>query len=412
MRILHVVDAYHPSVGGMQEQVRQISERLVQRGHEVTVATRRDPQRTFEVLNGVRVRAFSVGGNFVRGITGETSNFISFCKDGSFDVATVFAAQYGLCDAFLLHLEELRCKKVFAPTGLSAMYQKEYRLYFSRMGAWMRQFDANVFLSETYRDAGFAREAGISDYVVIPNGADEREFGGDAVDDPRYKLGIDSESFLILTIGSHTGLKGHDESVRIFRRAKVRDATLVVIGNWPAGRTGGPAPTLRRNFRNLVRFGHPDRCPRSCALIRSSSGIISSAADGKSVRMMELSRVDTVALLRRADLFLFPSNLECSPIVLFEAMAAGVPFLASDVGNSREIVRRGRGGRILPTRRNRDNLSFADIRMSAKLVEELSREPRTRKELGRMGRDSWKRWFTWAHAADRYEQLYRRLVRR
>ena len=39
MKILHTVEYYAPSVGGAQEVVRQISERMVQRGHQVTVAT-------------------------------------------------------------------------------------------------------------------------------------------------------------------------------------------------------------------------------------------------------------------------------------------------------------------------------------------------------------------------------------
>ena len=39
MKILHTVELYHPSQGGMQEVVKQISERLVKLGHEVTVAT-------------------------------------------------------------------------------------------------------------------------------------------------------------------------------------------------------------------------------------------------------------------------------------------------------------------------------------------------------------------------------------
>ena len=39
MKILHTVEFYHPSVGGMQEVVKQLSERLVRLGHNVTVAT-------------------------------------------------------------------------------------------------------------------------------------------------------------------------------------------------------------------------------------------------------------------------------------------------------------------------------------------------------------------------------------
>ena len=43
-------------------------------------------------------------------------------------------------------------------------------------------------------------------------------------------------------------------------------------------------------------------------------------------------------LLRSADIFLMPSREEGSPHVLLEAMASGVPFVASDVGGVRELV--------------------------------------------------------------------------
>jgi L-malate glycosyltransferase len=35
MKILHCVESYYPSIGGMQAVVRQLSERLVKMGHEV-----------------------------------------------------------------------------------------------------------------------------------------------------------------------------------------------------------------------------------------------------------------------------------------------------------------------------------------------------------------------------------------
>ncbi len=41
MNILHTSEFYSPGVGGEQEVVKQLSERLAARGHEVTVATTR-----------------------------------------------------------------------------------------------------------------------------------------------------------------------------------------------------------------------------------------------------------------------------------------------------------------------------------------------------------------------------------
>ena len=60
MRILFCCEFYAPSVGGVQEVVKQIAERLVIRGHEVTVATRKLPSREFDELNGVKIVGFDV----------------------------------------------------------------------------------------------------------------------------------------------------------------------------------------------------------------------------------------------------------------------------------------------------------------------------------------------------------------
>jgi glycosyltransferase involved in cell wall biosynthesis len=69
----------------------------------------------------------------------------------------------------------------------------------------------------------------------------------------------------------------------------------------------------------------------------------------KNVRFAGFSRSDVIQAFHHADLFLFPSHIECSPIVLFEAMASKTPFLITDVGNAREILSWTNGGDILPT---------------------------------------------------------------
>ena len=71
MRILHTVEFYEPSKGGAQEVIKQLSERLAARGHDVTVATSYLPTRSSAELNGVKIRQFHVRGNRVKGISGE-----------------------------------------------------------------------------------------------------------------------------------------------------------------------------------------------------------------------------------------------------------------------------------------------------------------------------------------------------
>jgi hypothetical protein len=71
MRLLFCCEFYYPSRGGVQEVMRQIAERMVLAGHDVTVATSRLSERNFTSYNGVKIREFNVVGNAVRGMVGD-----------------------------------------------------------------------------------------------------------------------------------------------------------------------------------------------------------------------------------------------------------------------------------------------------------------------------------------------------
>jgi glycosyltransferase involved in cell wall biosynthesis len=66
-------------------------------------------------------------------------------------------------------------------------------------------------------------------------------------------------------------------------------------------------------------------------------------------RMTVVGIVDRVApLLARADLFLLPSSTESFGLVALEAMASGVPVIASDIGGIPEVIDHGRTGYLAP----------------------------------------------------------------
>lgn len=123
-----------------------------------------------------------------------------------------------------------------------------------------------------------------------------------------------------------------------------------------------------------------------------------------------LSRPETVKAFKSADLFLFPSNIECSPIVLFEAMAGQTPFLVTDVGNSKEIIKWSGGGVLLPTIFNKKGRSHAIEKEGVKLLEDLYNHSEKLKSLGDEGYNSWKEKFTWEKITKQYEDLYKKLV--
>ena len=92
--ILLCCEQYPPSVGGVQEVMRQIAERLAAMGHRVTVATSRHPERGQDVIrNGVRIVSFAVSGNAVKGLSGDIGEYQSFLRNSDFDAILIKAAQ-------------------------------------------------------------------------------------------------------------------------------------------------------------------------------------------------------------------------------------------------------------------------------------------------------------------------------
>jgi L-malate glycosyltransferase len=231
MKILHTVESYDPSTGGMQEVVKQISERLVKMGHSVTVATSKNSERTKDIINGVKIVEFDIAGNYVTGMKGDIQSYKDFLLQSDFDIITNFAAQQWATDLMLPLLNDIKAKKVFVPTGFSALHLPQYSEYFEKMKTWMKQYDMNVFLSNTYQDIEFARKSDVKNLTIIPNGASEIEFTRDSKMDIRKDMGIPADQFLILHVGSHTGIKGHAEAIEIFRRGNLKDATLLIVGN-------------------------------------------------------------------------------------------------------------------------------------------------------------------------------------
>ena len=100
MKFLFCCEFYYPSVGGVQEVMKQIAERLVSRGHEVTVATTALPNRDFTSLNGVQIAQFAVSGNLVRGMHGEIENYRQFVRNFECDAILIKAAQQWLSVIF------------------------------------------------------------------------------------------------------------------------------------------------------------------------------------------------------------------------------------------------------------------------------------------------------------------------
>ena len=428
MQILFGCEFYAPSVGGVQEVMRQLAERLVTRGHQVTVATTKLPTRNFNTLNGVVIKEFGVSGNFVSGMVGEVEQYQKYAVEGDFVVVMIMAAQQWTFDALWPVLDKMKAKKVFIPCGFSGLYEPAYAKYFQQLPGILKKLDHLVFHASKYRDIDFARVHGIGNFSVIPVGASEVEFNV-AVDTTfRIRNGISAQSFLFLTVGSFTGLKGHLELAKAFSRMRLpvdQHATLILNGNdvlildSSIGGLFGKFVGLIRTYGWQYSFNHILKRLLGMAGLKMGKGVsprkiasqINKTQPNKQVLVTNYPRQELTQAFMAADLFVFASNVEYSPLVLYESIAAGTPFLSVNVGNSVEIAQWTGAGVICLSAVDERGYTRVDEVALAQAMTELMQQKDRLAELGATGRKNWSERYTWGGISIQYEQIFSQLLK-
>lgn len=237
-------------------------------------------------------------------------------------------------------------------------------------GASLRESDALTAVSEYLRREALRRFGADLEVTVVPNFVDPQVFRPRPDPDLRRLFAPDGEALLV-HVSNLRPVKRAPEVVRIFALVARRvPARLVVVGE---------GPELR-------------------------SAREEAAALGLGERVRFLGRQAEVApLLGVADLFLFPSLSESFGVAAAEAMACGVPVIASDVGGLREVVVDGVTGFLLPPEDGEG--------MAARAVALLRDEGR-RREMGAAAARHARARFTPAAVVPRYEEVYRQALRR
>ena len=192
----------------------------------------------------------------------------------------------------------------------------------ARLARWASRIGARF---TTVSDAGRAqlvREAGIADECIttIHNGIDPARFANQDRSpraEQRALLGIDPQTIVFGTIGSLTPIKQHERLIDAFARLspQMREPHLVLVGDGP----------LRRHLLDRVAsLGIADR-----------------------VHLFGW-RDDVAGCLAMMDSYVCPSASEGMSNALLEAMAAGLPCIATNVGGNVEVLRDERDGCLVP----------------------------------------------------------------
>ncbi|MDT3398146.1 glycosyltransferase [Streptomyces sp. B1866] len=209
--------------------------------------------------------------------------------------------------------------------------------------------------------------------TVVPCGVDAARFTphGPAVPrDPRRPL--------LVQLGRLVPRKG--AALSLTALALLPGADLVIAGGPPAG--GLDADPEARRLRALARD------LRVADRVRFTGGV-------------QPERVP--ALLRGADLVLCPADYEPFGIVPLEAMACGTPVVATAVGGQRDTVADPGTGRLVPP---------GDPAALAEAVSGLLADPAARAACGAAGRRRVLSRYGWDRVAAAAEDVYRQVLAR
>ena len=106
-------------------------------------------------------------------------------------------------------------------------------------------------------------------------------------------------------------------------------------------------------------------------------------------------------LYRNAEIFTFPSHYEGLPTVILEAMACGLPVVASDIPAHRDIIIHGYNG-LLSRRGSPDSI--------ARNILTLTENEKLQRKLGKNARKTIENKFTWDKICKKFEKIYKQAI--
>jgi glycosyltransferase involved in cell wall biosynthesis len=216
---------------------------------------------------------------------------------------------------------------------------------------------------------------GYQNPALIPNGIPVQNFTPDSATraSVRESLRCEPSSVIFIHVGRFSYQKNHELLINAF--ARILSHADVPVELWLVGE-GELLEAVQQQVRTL---GIENR-----------------------VRFLGV-RSDIPDLLHAADVFVFPSRWEGNPLSVMEAMAAGLPVIATAVGGVPELVEDGVSGILVPNE-DRDALVAA--------MQRVVEQPDLRERMGRAARCRAVERFDIRQTVRAYEALYEEILQR
>ncbi len=307
MKILFVSDIYYPHVGGVSEHIYNLANQFERKGHSVSILTaniegdlRPDEERVIRVGRSIVIPANRSCSRITYGVSGSKL----FMIVNKFDVIHIHGTLAPTLPILALRVSRKTNIFTFHPTFESSVPFKVFKGYLQN---YFKRINGKIAVSRTARNSIARYLPGV--YRIIPNG----------VDTERFKPGksIKDSSKEILFVGRIEPRKGLQFLIHAFPIVKkvIPEATLTVVG----GSYKETKLNIPKEFGDSIHF------------------------------LGFVAPLELPEIFRRATIFISPAITgESFGIVLIEAMASGVPVIASDIPGYRCVIEDEKNGLLVP----------------------------------------------------------------
>ena len=373
IRVCQVISHYHPRASGAERQALLQGAELARRGHSATVVTRAIPGRPRdEVVRGVMVhrwvdpspRGPLFGLGFVAGVVRSLVRL-----RGDFDLVHTHQALWESVAAGIAR-PLLGGRPTLVQPASSGYYGEAQEMARTKGYPLLRRLAAsNTAFAAISADIEAQWLAlGVPSHKMIRtcSGVDDRHFrpGPSAVD------GDLPPSPRVVFTGRLHPQKNLPTLLEAWAEVAARStASLVLVGDGP-DRAGLESRCQDLNISHCVLFAGP--------------------VD------------DPAEHLRAADVFVLPSVAEGMSNSLLEAMATGLPCVASNIGGNTDLIVEGREGLLIDPR---------DPRALATAILGLLGDPGAARAMGAAARRKVEGRYGIGAVVDDYVGIYRRLLR-
>jgi len=322
MKILMFSQYFPPHIGGVEKHVYMLSKYLAKRGHTIHILTQQTPQseprRKVSDLFTIRLKSLRINfrydsiSNFITGLSKFCLKYIHV-----YDIVHLHSYTFWQ-SAELSAFAKLRKVPLIVsihtdPLAVEKMNKTLFISIIKSLGFHIKMAKKVILISPTHKVA--AELLGISrKSVIIPNGVEFERFHNAPRDVTfKRKIGIPDDHTVILYVGRLNRIKG-----------------------------------LSYVIKSLHVLVNTHRCKRVCLLlVGPDEGMLSdilSYANRHGIRrnIVYLGVVSEDVLPRIykiADVFVLPSLQEGLPSTVLEAMAAGVPIVATNVGGVPYLIK-------------------------------------------------------------------------